>query len=123
MSKAIAYDFVLDYLFPLTLVTRPMFGCHGIYAGEKIVLITRKKGGPNPDNGVWVVTTPEHLESLKKDFPFLRAVSFFSEDSKWQVLSEDAPDFEADVIRVCELIVKGDPRIGTIPKKKKKKVK
>jgi len=41
--------------------------------------------------------------------------------TNWQVLSESSPDFESSVVTACELVVKGDPRIGTIPKSKRKK--
>ena len=62
--KAIPFEFVLDALSALEPVTRPMFGCLAIYAGRKIVLILRDKGGQGPDNGVWLATTIEHHESL-----------------------------------------------------------
>jgi hypothetical protein len=37
----------------------------------------------------------------------------------WQVLPADAPDFEESALRVCELILARDPRIGKIPKPRK----
>jgi hypothetical protein len=35
------------------------------------------------------------------------------------MISENEDDFEESVSRICELIRKGDQRIGTLPKKKK----
>jgi hypothetical protein len=31
------------------------------------------------------------------------------------VLPADAPDFEANALRACELVLAGDPRIGKVP--------
>jgi hypothetical protein len=38
----------------------------------------------------------------------------------WRLLPADAADFEGSVVRACELIVLGDPRIGRVPKGKKR---
>ena len=118
MNKtSIPFNFVLEYLSAVDVVIRPMFGCHAIYTSNKIVLILRnKKDFPN-DNGVWLATTPEHHESLKSDFPSMRSISLFgSGPSGWQNLPVDADDFEELAIKACRLILKGDPRIGKVPK-------
>ncbi|HYG17378.1 MAG TPA: hypothetical protein VD816_00550 [Ohtaekwangia sp.] len=120
--KAIPFSFVLEQLEGLDPVTKPMFGCHAIYVGEKIVLIVRKKAGSDHDNGVWLATTTEHHESLWRDFPSMRSIKIFGDTpSGWQNLPEEAGDFEASVIKACDLIRKGDPRIGKIPKIRRKK--
>lgn len=120
--KLIPFDFVLEYLSIEALLIRPMFGCHAVYTRGKIVLILRqRKDFPN-DNGVWLATIKEHHLSLKKDFSPLRSISLFGDKpSGWQNLPADADDFEKAVIKACELILKGDPRIGKIPKLKKGK--
>jgi hypothetical protein len=41
----------------------------------------------------------------------------------WQNIPSEADDFEETVLRVCELILHGDPRIGKVPKPRKKKTK
>lgn len=100
-----------------------MFGCHAIYVSNKIVLILRKKEN-DVDNGVWVATTTDHHESLRKIFPSMRSIKLFGEgESGWQVIPWDADDFEESVNLACDLILKNDPRIGKIPKPKKKKTK
>jgi len=120
--KAIPFEFVLDALSALEPVTRPMFGCLAIYVGQKIVLILRDKGGQHPDNGVWLATTLEHHESLRGEFPNMRSISVFGPDvTGWQVLPADAPDFEESALRACELVIARDPRIGKVPKSKKRK--
>jgi len=114
--KKIPYEFVLDALAGLSPWTRPMFGCLAVYVGDKIVLILREKPGSSSDNGVWLATTVEHHESLKRDFPNMRSIEVLGKEvTGWQVLPANAPDFEEAAIRACELVIGGDPRIGKIP--------
>ena len=120
--KPIPFEFVLDALSPLEPRTNPMFGCLAIYVGPKIVLILRDKAGANPDNGVWLATTVEHHESLRAEFPHMRSIAAFERPvTGWQVLPSDAPDFEESALRACELVMARDPRIGKVPKSKKRK--
>lgn len=122
MSKSIPFNFVIENLFVAKPIVKPMFGAHAIYIQDKIVLILRDKN--DEDSGVWIATTVEHHKSLKKDFPIMRSIQLFgSGESSWQVLPKDADDFETSVNLACDLILKGDPRIGKIPKPKKKKLK
>ncbi len=119
-----AFDFVLDYLYPLEVNVKPMFGCHAVYVGRKVMFITRKKPSHEDSNGIWIATSHEHHESLKKEFPSLESVHVLNEgkgESGWRLLHENANDFETSAIRLCELIKAGDERIGKIPKPKKKK--
>ena len=118
--KPVPFEFVLDALSPLEPVTHPMFGCLAVYVGNKIVLILRDKGGPGPDNGVWLATTCEHHESLRREFPNMRSIGVLGKAvTGWQVLPSEAPDFEEAALRACELVIAGDPRIGKVPKPKK----
>jgi hypothetical protein len=120
--KTTPHQFVLDALEPLAPRTRPMFGCLAIYVREKIVLILRDKRKPAEDDGVWLATTAEHHESLQRDFPSMRSIQVFGREvTHWQVLPADAADFEEAALRACELIAAGDPRIGKVPKGRKKK--
>ena len=114
--KPIPHAFVLDALAPLSPYTRPMFGCLAIYVNEKIVLILRDKEVSPTDNGVWLATTEEHHDSLRREFPNMRSIRVLEKPvTGWQVLPVDAPDFEATAMRACELVLAGDPRIGKIP--------
>ncbi|MCW3102672.1 MAG: hypothetical protein JWO09_1112 [Bacteroidetes bacterium] len=118
--KSIPFSFVLDNLHLLDPVIKPMFGCHSVYIGNKVVLTLRDKD--DADSGVWIATTPEFHSSLKKEFPNMRSITVFGTGtSSWQVLPKDADDFEASVNHLCGLVIKGDPRIGKVPKPKKKK--
>jgi hypothetical protein len=115
--KALPHEFVLDAIAALSPRTNPMFGCLAVYVGNKIVLILRDKPEPDADNGVWLATTEEHHESLRREFPNMRSIQVFrNKVTGWQVLPVDAPDFEEAALRACELIVARDPRIGKVPK-------
>ncbi len=119
--KAVPYPFVLDAIDTLSPWTRPMFGCLAIYVEDKIVLILREKREHTADNGVWLATTQEHHESLGHEFPNMRSVQLFGKEvTDWQVLPADSPDFEEAALRACELVMARDPRIGKVPKSRRR---
>lgn len=123
-QNPIPFVFIIEALDSLDPLIKPMFGCHAIYIKEKIILILRKKGNEDKDNGIWIATTPEHHSGLKKDFPSLRSIKLFGEKvTGWQVIPEETIDFEECAFKLCEMILKGDQRIGKIPKQKNKKSK
>jgi len=114
--KPIPHEFVLDALASLSPRTNPMFGCLAVYVGEKIVLILRDKPTATDDNGVWLATTHEHHDSLRRDFPNMRSIAVLGDKvTGWQLLPADADDFEDAALRACELVLAGDHRIGKIP--------
>jgi len=131
--KPVPHEFVLDALAPLSPRTRSMFGCLAIYVEGKIVLILRNndKPGQTADNGVWLATTEEHHQSLRRDFPSMRSLQVLmknvlgkkvsgknvlaQKETGWQLLPADAENFEEAALRACELVLAGDPRIGKVP--------
>jgi hypothetical protein len=116
--KPVPHEFVLDALAPLSPRTHPMFGCLAIYVRDKIVLILRNKDKPGQtaDNGVWLATSEEHHQSLRRDFPNMRSIKVLGKKvTGWQVLPSDAEDFEEAALRACEFVLAGDPRIGKVP--------
>lgn len=119
--KTVPHAFVLEAMAPLEPMTRSMFGCLAVYVGEQIVLILRDKPGEQADNGVWLATTTEHHESLRREFPNMRSVGVLGKEvTGWQVLPADAPDFEEAALRACELVALRDARIGKVPKARKR---
>jgi len=115
--KNVPHEFVLDALASAAPETRPMFGCLAVYVGDKIVCALRdKRNETADDDGMWLATTTEHHESLRRDFPSMRSVRVLGKEvTGWQVLPAEAPDFEEAALRACEFIISGDPRIGKIP--------
>jgi hypothetical protein len=114
--KTVPHEFVLEALAALSPRTRPMFGCLAVYVEDKIVLILRDKRDKIADNGVWLATTEEHHESLRREFPNMRSIQILGKKvTGSQVLPMDAPDFEEAALRACELVVARDPRIGKVP--------
>jgi hypothetical protein len=89
--------------------------------------VLRDKKSHNECNGIWIATNKEHHKSLRKELPSMCTVSVLSDGSgketNWQMLQADSDDFESLAIRACELVLHRDPRIGRIPKPKKKKKK
>jgi hypothetical protein len=115
--KPVPFEFVLDELASLAPTTRPMFGANAVYLGERMVLILRERDTHPEDNGVWFPTAQEHHASLRPLFPSMRPVELLGgRGGAWQILPADAPDFEQSVVRLCELVAQGDPRIGKAPK-------
>jgi hypothetical protein len=118
--KPVPHAFVLDAIATLSPVTRPMFGCLAVYVDHegqnRIVLILRDRPTNTSDNGVWLATTKEHHDSLRREFPNMRSIKVFGEKvTGWQVLPTDSEDFEEAALRACELILAKDPRIGKVP--------
>ncbi len=123
-KKPVAFEFVLERLYPLKPMVRPMFGAHGVYIGEKIVLIMRDKENNTEDNGVWVAVLPGQHASLKKEFPSMRSIRLFGPgDTGWQNIPSEEDNFETEANGICDLLLKNDPRIGKVPKGKSKKKK
>jgi len=114
--KVVPHEFVLEAIAALSPRTCPMFGCLAVYVEDKIVLILRDKRDKTADNGVWLATTEEHHESLRREFPNMRSIRVLGKKvTGWQVLPVDAPDFEEAALCACALIVARDPRIGKVP--------
>lgn len=124
MPQPVPFPFILEELEDLHPVTNPMFGCLAVYIGEKIVLVMRNRPTAPEDNGIWIATSKEHHASLQGIFPSMRSIGVLGNDvTGWQLLPYASDDFEESVLLACKLIRKGDPRIGKIPKPKKKKQK
>src|ERR1700733_10859669 len=79
-KKAIPHAFVLDAIAALSPRTRPMFGCLAVYVGDKIVLFLREKLDKAADNGVWLATTEEYHESLRREFPNMRSIGLLGKE-------------------------------------------
>ncbi|MCX6118650.1 MAG: hypothetical protein NT027_14005 [Proteobacteria bacterium] len=121
IPKNLPFSFIVEELQSASPAIGRLFGSFSIYIGQKIVLVLRQKTPADDDNGVWIATTAEHHESLRKELPSMRDIAIFGPGpTGWQILPEESDSFENDVNHACRLILKGDLRIGKIPKPKKK---
>lgn len=116
----IPHHFILEFLYPLPVRTKKMFGNVAIYHGEKILLATRQKDDKPIDNGIWVGTSLEHHEEIKSLIPSLTNLTTYN-IKKWLLLPETADDFEESAQLLTDLIKQNSPLIGIIPPVKKKK--
>jgi hypothetical protein len=118
------FPFVLDLLASLGPVVRPMFGCFALYDAGKILLVLRKRKEHPSMNGVWVATSKEHHESLRKIVPCLRSIPLLGKGvTQWQMIAEEEEEFEPSVMTIARLVLGRDPRIGTLPKARAKRPK
>jgi hypothetical protein len=113
MKKPMPFDFLLDYL-PASVVIKPAIGMFYIYFEGKIVFIFRKVGKNPQHNGIWIANRRENHASLKTDLPAVTDFDFDDEvfEPNWLQLQDGHDDFEDAAIALCELVSRGDKRIG-----------
>lgn len=98
-----------------SFVLRSMFGCKAVYLDGKIVLcFTARK---EPWRGLLVATDHARHAALRADFPVLTPHPILP---KWLYLPETADSFERVAATLVTLARRRDPRIGNVPKPKKR---
>lgn len=100
-----------------TFVDKAWFGGRSLMLDGRHQLVLTCQG--EPWQGVLVCTSHEHQESLLAEIPGLIQHPVLG---KWLYLSESAETFERDARRLVSLARKRDPRIGILPRPRKKKV-
>ena len=99
-QRSVPFEFVLERLESIEVMRRPMFGALALYRGPEIILILREKDSHREDNGVWVATSHEHHESLRKDLPSLRTIYLFGDKiTNWQNIPSEGLGFEEEALR------------------------
>ena len=120
LKHKIPFEFILDHLYPKKVKIKPMFGCFGLYVDGKMVFFLRYKTEKTELNGVWIATTTDNSASLSETLPSvnrdLKLVEGKKSSGTWLLISIEDENFEAVVIKACELIIQGDSRIGKITK-------
>src|SRR5215470_6474176 len=118
-KKKIPFDFALEELDALSPEVKPMFGGFIVYIGEKMTLFLYDGEKLPGFKGVSLATSPEHYRSLAQEFSSTRDVEPQKIGERpWLHIPAGAADFEEQVLKACEMILKGDPRIGREPKPK-----
>jgi len=109
------FPFVLEELLPVRPTVKQMFGFTHIYLDERLVCSLRDSAKQPATNGMWVYTTVDQIESLSKEFPELpRRNLWRSGRNGWVIISSRLELFEEYAFRACELILRGDRRVGRI---------
>lgn len=107
------FPFVLQELLSVRPVVKRMFGFTHVYLGERLLCSLRQSAHRPGTNGMWLYTTVEHLESLGREFPDLpRRCLWRSGKNAWVILAARLEGFEEYAYTACELMLRGDRRIG-----------
>jgi hypothetical protein len=114
-KSAVPFPFVLDELESLRPTVKKVFGFTHVYLGEKLLFSLRDATRQRGTNGMWLYTTTEHADSLAAEFPDLPRRQIWRSGKKaWVVIASRLGDFEENAFRACELILRGDQRIGRL---------
>jgi hypothetical protein len=111
------FQFVLDELAAVRPAVKRVFGLTYVYLGERLMLALRQSEKQPRFNGLWLYTEAEHVESLRGEFPQLARRCFWKSKksgSGWIIIASDSEDFEEYAFKACELILRGDRRIGRV---------
>jgi hypothetical protein len=114
------FQFVLDELLPIRPTVKRMFGFTYVYLDDKLILSLRDSVKQPQYNGVWLYTQAEHIESLRREFPQLPRRCFWKSvksGSGWVILGSRLEDFEEYAFRACELVLRGDQRLGRVTRR------
>jgi hypothetical protein len=124
VKKPSRFQFVLDELMPLRPAVRQMFGFTYVYLEEKLLLSLRDSAKQPQYNGVWLYTEAEHIDSLRREFAQLPKRCFWKSGrsgSGWVILAARLDEFEEYAFHACELILRGDRRVGRVTRRSGRK--
>jgi hypothetical protein len=120
VKRKIPFAFALEELEALSPMVKSMFGGFAIYIGEKLVLFLYDQEKWPDFKGVSLATTPEHYRDIAQEFSSKRdAETQKIGKHPWLLIPAGAVDFEEQVLKACEMILNGDPRIGRAPEAKR----
>lgn len=117
VKKAEPFPFVLEELWPIRPTIKHMFGMTFIYLEDKLLCSLRDSIKQPNSNGMWLYTTKEEVDSLAREFSGLSKRQVWrsrSSDKAWIILASRLENFEEYAFRACELILRGDQRIGRV---------
>jgi hypothetical protein len=120
------HPFVIEALAPLDPEVRRVFSGFGVYVGDRIVLMLRDSPKSPRDNGVWLVLSdgvdPSDTK-LRREFPSIRPIELLrSKIGHWLLIPADGPNFEAEALRACDLLLRHDARLGRVPKSRQQAI-
>ena len=116
-KKQTPFQFVLDELAAVRPTVRRAFGLTYVYLGERLLLSLRRSDDRPRFNGVWLYTEAAHVESLRGEFASLPRRCFWKSKKSgagWVIIAAELEDFEECAFKACEMILRGDRRIGRV---------
>jgi hypothetical protein len=115
VKKQFPFPFILEELEALRPTVKRMFGFTHVYLDDILLCSLRDSPKQIGTNGLWLYTTTEHADTLAREFPDLSKRQIWrSGKSAWIVLASRLENFEEYAFRACELMLKGDRRIGRV---------
>src|SRR5687768_17400938 len=118
VKRQFPFPFVLEELEPLRPTVKRMFGFTHVYLDDRLLCSLRDSVKQKGTNGMWLYTSTEHVESLAREFPNLSKRQLWrSGKNAWIVLASRLEGFEEYAFCACELILKGDRRIGRVTRR------
>jgi hypothetical protein len=117
------FPFVLEALAPLHPEVRRMFSGFSVYIGDRIVCMLRDHARSPQDNGLWLVlaeSADPTDPALRREFPSIRRIDLLGDKIRhWLLIPSDGPDFEAEAMHACDLLLNRDQRLGRVPKSRR----
>ena len=118
VKRQAPFPFVLEELVSIRPTVKRMFGFTHVYLDDKLLFSLRDSINKPGSNGMWLYTTAEHIESLGREFPQLsRRYLWLSGRNAWVILASKLEGFEEYAFKACDLILRGDPRIGKVSRR------
>ena len=120
-KKQVPFPFVLEELISIRPTVKRVFGFTHVYLDDRLLFSLRDSIDKPGSNGMWLYTTTEHIESLAREFPELPKRQLWrsrSGNNAWVVLASRLEGFEEYAFKACELILRGDQRIGRLTRGK-----
>lgn len=109
------FPFILEEVASIRPTIKRIFGFTHVYLAEKLLFSLRDSAKQPGTNGMWLYTTVEHLESLGREFPHLPKRNLWrSGNNGWVILASRLEAFEEYAFKACDLILRGDQRIGRL---------
>lgn len=116
--KRIPFPFVLDELESLRPKVRTVFGFTHVYLDDMLLFSLRDNITQPGSNGMWLYTTTEHADDLAREFTDLPRRQIWRSGKKaWIILASRLPEFEEHAFKACELILRGDQRLGRLSRR------
>ena len=117
-KKQVPFPFIIDELESLRPTVRSVFGFAHVYLDDKLLFSLRDAPTRTGSNGMWLYTTTEHADSLAAEFSDLPRRQIWRSGKKaWIVLATRLGNFEEQAFKACELILRGDQRIGRVSRR------